>query len=347
MIFLDKLCEQLPQARQLVEGCRCLRVHNDVIALGGGIIHDEHKLKAAAPYIFLPAVDTWIEWEDETGAIGMFFGGAGDSVTMGRGFFAVQHHRDPSDQGDMILFNYDLETYQMNHLPHPEMDMSDRLIHAQATSQLKPIIFAVLALINSPKIIRTRERSTSISPQQEAGCLWDATRSIPHHEVQAERGQACSINDRDRARSDGASKCLHFVSTHLRLRSDTQGGYTLVHPHWRGDPALGIRDTLLCRPAELAVAGMSDPLFRFKPWTQPRHGAISRGLKMTIFGVKLGVALSSGVQSGWRRGSQGGHGRRQVRAFQRRPALPALQARLRASQASSTARRTITSCGCS
>jgi hypothetical protein len=35
---------------------------------------------------------------------------------------------------------------------------------------------------------------------------------------------------------------------------------------------------------------MSDPLFRFKPWAQERFGTKSRGLKLTVFGVKLGVA---------------------------------------------------------
>jgi hypothetical protein len=238
MIFLDKLCEQLPQTRQLVEGARCLRVHNDVIELAGGIVHEPEKLAAAAPYIFLPAVDTWMEWEDEVGNIGLFFGGKGESVTMGRGFFAVQKHQDPTDQGDMLIFNYDLESYQINHLPHPTMDMSDRLIHAQATSQLKPIIFAVLALINSPKIIRTREIDITRLNKKRAS-LGRYT-FHPHHEVRlnVDKRSITTV----KGEGDGASKCLHFVRTHLRF-VPTQGGYTLVHPHWRGDPALGIRDT--------------------------------------------------------------------------------------------------------
>jgi hypothetical protein len=33
-----------------------------------------------------------------------------------------------------------------------------------------------------------------------------------------------------------------------------------------------------------------DPLFRFKPWKKKRCGAISRGLKLTLFGVKFGMA---------------------------------------------------------
>jgi hypothetical protein len=239
MIFLDKLCEQLPQTRQLVEGCRCLRVHNDVIDLAGGIVHDAAKLEAAAPYIFLPAVDTWIEWQDQgAGNIGMFFGGVGESVTMGRGFFAAHRFKDPEDSGDMLLFNYDLETYQINHLPHPEMDMHDRAIHAKATAELKPIIFAILALINSPKIIRSKEIDITRLNKKRAS-LGRYT-FHPHHEVRLNVDKR--VISTVKGESDGASKCLHFVRTHLRF-VPSQGGYTMVQPHWRGDPALGIRDT--------------------------------------------------------------------------------------------------------
>lgn len=238
MTFLDHLCECMPQMRRLADDTRVLRVHNDVIALAGGIVHDRAKLESAAPFIFLPAVNTWIEWEDQAGKIGLLFTGKGDSVCMGHGLFAARRTTDPRDSGDMILFNYDLETFHIQHIPHPEMDFKDRMIHAEATAQLKPIIFAILALINSPKIIRSKEIDVSRINKKRAAM--GRYLFHPHHEVRlnVDKRSITTV----KGEGDGASKCLHFVRTHLRF-VPSQGGYTLVHPHWRGDPALGIRDT--------------------------------------------------------------------------------------------------------
>jgi hypothetical protein len=49
---------------------------------------------------------------------------------------------------------------------------------------------------------------------------------------------------------------------------------------------------------------MSDPLFRFKPWKQQRHGSISRGVKMTFFGLKLGVAHHPVFNRCWNGGAE-------------------------------------------
>jgi hypothetical protein len=247
MTYLDKICERYPITRNLVEGCRVLRVHNDVIALADGIVHDDNKLKAAAPYIFAPAERTWIEWEDERGKIAMFLDGIRGSVQQGRGIFMSEEHSDPETHV-MVSFTYDLAAFVMEPLAIPatmtedNMDfvslMSYNQVSATALLQLKPIVFAILALINSPKIIRSKE--IDLTRLNKKRVSMGRYTFHPHHEVRLNVDKR--VITTVKGESDGASKCLHFVRTHLRF-VPTQGGYTLVHPHWRGDPALGIRDT--------------------------------------------------------------------------------------------------------
>lgn len=242
MIFLDDVMQgtKSPLRTMFVEDCRVMRVHNDVIELAGGIVHDEHKLKAAAPYIFLPAYRTWMEWEDDHGKLAMFFDGRGDSVTQGHGMFLSKRHIDTIEEMVSIPFTYDLEAYLVEVIDAPTFILSDELRakYIEAMPTLKPIIFAILALINSPKIIRSTAVDLSkLNKRREAQGRYTFH---PHHEVRLNVDKR--VIKTVAGESDGASKCLHFVRTHLRF-VPSQGGYTMVMPHWRGDPALGIRDT--------------------------------------------------------------------------------------------------------
>lgn len=94
MIFADKLSEYHQPTRELIQHSRKLRVHPDVIELAGPLATDEDKLRKAAPYIFWPDYDSWIEWTDDRGHIALHFYGR-DSVKQGRGFFVAWYHDDP------------------------------------------------------------------------------------------------------------------------------------------------------------------------------------------------------------------------------------------------------------
>lgn len=235
MIFLDDLCQQESMFQKLTEGARKMVVHPDVIELAGAIVHDEAKLKAAAPYIFFPAYDTWLEWRDERGKIGMYFHGPGESVTDGQGIMTMQDHGDP-ESGVLIPLQFHLPQYDVKALPSPTTPLATRIQFEEAAGKLKPIVYAILAMINSPKLIRTTPVDVSrINKRREALGRYSFH---PHHEVRLDIDKR--IIKTTAGHGDGASKCLHFVRTHLRL---VQGQYILVRPHWRGDPALGIRDT--------------------------------------------------------------------------------------------------------
>jgi hypothetical protein len=240
MIFLDKLCEQEPMTRQLTEGCRVLRIHSDVLQLVKMLMdndEDERKLAGAAPYIFFPSNNTWIEWQDERGHLGFYFYGPGNSVTDGQGFLTIQDYKE--ERPAMTLpMRYGVPQYMLEANPAPSTDLQTRIAFGQTTAMVKPLIFAMLAMINSPKVVRATEIDVSrINKKRQAlgrYCFH------PHHEVRLDIDKR--VVKTVTGHGDGASKALHFVRAHLRF-IPTMGQYVLVQPHWRGDPALGIRDT--------------------------------------------------------------------------------------------------------
>lgn len=255
---------------QMFDEARVLRIHPDVLRLGTGLAQDPDKLKAAAPYMFMPAHKTWIEWEQAGCKMGFFFDGQsrnGHSVTHGYGIMAVKrlgHDPEPSLIG--TEFSIPDFTLSVNHTmgmepnrtmaqliqtgasPLQAMDMMERFkpnisfetqtAMSRMLSLLKPSIWAILALINSPKIIR--QQPIDLSRLNKRRLALGRYTFHPHHEVRLNIDK--HIIDTVSGEGEGASKCLHFVRTHLRFVPHW-GQYTLVHPHWRGDPALGIRDT--------------------------------------------------------------------------------------------------------
>lgn len=237
MIFLDDIT-QLPNRhggvlRKAMEDTRKLRVHPDVMALAYNLAVDADKLVGASPYIFMPAFRSWIEWSDDTGRMGFFFDGDDRSVTHGMGFWASQKFTD--DEPVLVGSRFDIPGYELGLIP-AGLDM-DSVIRVQGNlNKFRPIVWAVLALINSPKIIRQREIDQRRINRRRQGLGRYAFH--PHHEVRLNVDK--HIIETVRGEGDGASRALHFVRTHLRFR---RGQYELVSPHWRGDPALGIRDT--------------------------------------------------------------------------------------------------------
>lgn len=132
----------------------------------------------------------------------------------------------------------DMDAYDFTPIAPPAMrgSLESMMRHAKATNQVKPLVYAILALINSPKIIRAREVDVSHINRQRlkrGKYLFH-----PHHEVRL------NVDKREimtaAGQGDGSHRALHFVRAHLRFRL---GQYELVQPHWRGDPAIGMMNT--------------------------------------------------------------------------------------------------------
>lgn len=265
MIFLDDIVGDDPRMRTVMQDVRALRVHQDVVNLVGGLIRDPSKLESAAPYMFMPAYRTWIEWEADDMNVGFFFDGR-DSVTEGVGLLAVrllgQKERQSVIGTRFSIPDYTLaldhtagltpakaiETARKLGMPLEKamamfadidkIPFEESMSMANILRIMKPCVYAILALINSPKIIRQHEVDVSrLNKRRQALGRYTFH---PHHEVRLNIDKR--MIDTTAGTGDGASRCLHFVRTHLRLVPHL-GQYTLVSPHWRGDPAIGIRDT--------------------------------------------------------------------------------------------------------
>lgn len=234
MILLDRLLQHDmygPGTKTLVDELVPLRVHADVMKLAIELlIRDEDKLRATGAHLFMPAERTWIEWPmGQEGEMGILFHGQGDVRTGRAVFYAQRHGQDPLYAGlDVDLTKGDIRP-NLSSIPY-----EDPLRVCTAIASMVPLFFALLALVNSPKVVkRDPAKLEKLNRKRLSAGRYTYH---PHHVVR--------LNvDRKTVRvgasdgGDGASRALHFVRAHLRL---WEGRYILVQPHWRGDAQIGI-----------------------------------------------------------------------------------------------------------
>ena len=237
MILLDKLLQHPtfgPATKPLIDGTVVpLRVHADVMKLATDLlIRDEDKLRKSGPHLFMPADRCWIEWPmGQDGDMGVLFDGYG-TVRTGRAVFYGKKHRE--DAPTFAPLDVDLDKGLIALSAVEDIDWMDAVRARGAIETITPLIFALLALVNSPKIVkRDPARLDRLNRKRLSAGRYTYH---PHHVVR--------LNvDRKDVRvgasdgGDGASRALHFVRAHLRLWN---GQYILVQPHWRGDPQVGI-----------------------------------------------------------------------------------------------------------
>jgi hypothetical protein len=104
--------------------------------------------------------------------------------------------------------------------------------------------YAALALINSPRVIGQRQHMPHERIEREK---LKQRRLVGKFPVQAWTEIMLTVAPPDARSGEPASeghltgdKCLHFCRTHLRAR---RGRLEYVEGHWRGDPALGIKQS--------------------------------------------------------------------------------------------------------
>lgn len=248
MTFLDKLrsLESSDRAGELVsgkqiEGIRVFKIHNDVIQTAKNLADEDDKsgkLERAAPQIFFPFDNTWIEWQDEVGHLGFHFKGYDGSHTEGKGFLAMMGHRYTLLGPMCQELRFDTRNYELEAILPPDTDFKARVDAGVLAARVKPLLFAILALINSPKVVKQTPIDVSrINKQRQARGRYTFH---PHHEVRLNIDKQTVTTTA--GHGNGASKALHPVKAHLRLIPHL-GKYVMVKSHWRGDAALGIRNT--------------------------------------------------------------------------------------------------------
>lgn len=103
------------------------------------------------------------------------------------------------------------------------------------------ILVAILALMNSPKLVRTEEHTLD---------KFNARRLkrgkypyFPHHQVYLNVDKhALKVQ---KGQGDGPERALHFVRAHPRFYVHPrykEASVVIVQPHWRGNPELGIKN---------------------------------------------------------------------------------------------------------
>lgn len=279
MIFADKLIAHEPELTQtMMLDARKVRIHPDVYAAAHHLIEQgEEKIRKVAPFAVWPDHETWIEGRanDADGYAFdygfLYYGGNGQnvkSVTAGYGMMVIWR---PGDEDPIsIPCYYDLANYTMvPKMPIAEtkaamakLPLNDPLrreyeafanpmtpdhmtvqMHmAPLLNAMKPLLFAFLALMNSPKIVRLREHDhAKLNARRIKKGKYPY---YPHHEVVLNIDKHSFMVTR--GQGDGPERSLHFVRSHLRFYVHPRYKnveVTIVQPHWRGNPELGIRNT--------------------------------------------------------------------------------------------------------
>ena len=273
MNFIDRICEDEPLSRELFEGVRVVTVHDDVYQAAVELMErDATKIAGIAKFTCWPDYNTWIEIPAPKGQHTMgflFYGGLTkkeQSVTAGHGLVFIGF---PDGEIMAIPVRYDLESYSLVWADHHQLalkaaktsnaspavvsllsgyqrSMTDPLLiqaqYAGVLSHAKPLMFSLLAFINSPKLVRVRECDKA---RLNARRIKRGKYPFhPHHEVRLNIDK--HILSITQGQGDGPERELHFVRAHLRFLVHPRYknvSVTLVQPHYRGNPELGILNT--------------------------------------------------------------------------------------------------------
>lgn len=269
------LREIIAQGRRVVIHPDVMELATDLVSQG------EDKVRKVAPFAIWPDYDTWVEGEipAEQGILrfGFYFTGSHpttghpyhESVSRGAGFLCVAT-RGPDDY-EVITLDYDLAAYKLEYKPitgavgealsrmpahlrlgeefttalakarQEEDPLAMSVKTAELRKVMKPILIAILALMNSPKLVRVTEHT------QERFNARRLKRGkypyFPFHQVDLNIDKTSLTVQR--GQGDGPERALHFVRAHPRFYVHPrykQASVVIVQPHWRGNPELGIKD---------------------------------------------------------------------------------------------------------
>lgn len=261
--------------RDILDDSRIVVVHRDVFETACNLVDrtPPERMKELSRFTCWPDYSTWMETErdDEGRRLGFMFKAHRKdtpSVTKGWGLIVID---EPGKEMLQVSVEYDLERYALRH--HPIIDeptarrllrnplltsterakvidmlenqpdpMTQQILHAPLLNNLKPLLFTLLALMNSPKLIRTRP--VNLDRINGRRIKQGKYPYHPHHQVMLNVDKhAFTITQ---GQGDGPERCLHFVRAHLRFLVHPRYknvSVVLVPPHSRGNPALGLLNT--------------------------------------------------------------------------------------------------------
>jgi hypothetical protein len=198
---------------------------------------------------FLPAPRTWIElsspmvdWDSQkpmgVGRIGFLMEDQGDYAMC----------RMAMDQGGKFGSMPGYFRFALRGNPdkkHIHMSESMGKYHELFSCWIT-LLYGYLAFINTPRVVGRRQHMPHAGLQRKLAHARGMVGKFPLHawteirlEVTPPKLDRSAVGEPHETRLTGA-KAQHFCRCHLRIRL---GQVELVSAHWRGDPALGIKQT--------------------------------------------------------------------------------------------------------
>lgn len=241
---------------------RAQRVWDDVAGLGTGIsefhffeasgVHEaacdlaSNMMERGVPrkLAFLPAPKTWIEYKAPDGtrtAVMLIANDQGDIAQMQ---FAQAHPGGTRPFTTRAVGFIGLQD-QLRSLEHMQIvtDIAqDDISHAMVRRELFRT-YALLAMINTPRVIGRRQHMPHRGLDRKLVAQRGVVGKFPLRawtEIVLEVTPPRIDESEPREAHFTGAKALHFVRCHLRIQ---HGQLVLVSAHWRGDGALGIKQT--------------------------------------------------------------------------------------------------------
>lgn len=231
-----------------VVGAHCFSV-TDVLPIIQSLGHKMEMDGVSGRLAFLPFDATWIEWshqkvgEYETSAVLLECVDDGVSVTYfskcekaGHEFVyaSCRGRSDGTAEKAVAILPLGLDLLSEDEKNSVVRSFADRGIYKLTAFE----IYAALAIINSPNIIGRKTHGNHKGLAKRLANMGGGTVTNGWTELRlsvigtdCEDGQQANIT---------GEKCLHFCRSHLRVRN---GKLERVKSHWRGNPALGVKQS--------------------------------------------------------------------------------------------------------
>lgn len=266
MLLLDKIFEDAvgrgkPGLDQVKRDVRVVRLMQDVYDTACRLVEKTaaRKLERLARFACWPDHNSWIETEADSDGrrLAFVFHGEqqGKELSTVRGIGSILLD-EPGKEMIVVPVIIDLPNNRIvldreqiatdpafEHIgPRRTDPLYVSTIYGPILSTLKSLMITILALMNSPKLIRVRE--ADIQRLNARRIKRGKYPFHPHHEITIRVDK--HIGQITRGLGDGPERAQHFVRAHPRFLVHPRYKnveVVMVPPHYRGNPELGMRNT--------------------------------------------------------------------------------------------------------
>jgi hypothetical protein len=211
-------------------GCRCFEITAVVPLIEelGAALKGKMELAESVvdTYSFLPAEKTWLEYVNANGKrTALYLENIGENRVM----FLLFMDGACADVCTMQIDRF------LSYTSQNKMDAAEVLLIA--------FTYYALAIVNTPRVVGRKEHEPNAGTQKRLNRSRDVTpfKLLPWSEIKLEVTKPEDIDDGEPHEGVLTGKrALHFCRSHIRVK---RGKIEYVTSHWRGDAALGIKQS--------------------------------------------------------------------------------------------------------